>query len=129
MGIALVSVISAIMTPTSQPTAKIGLIGLGVMGQNLALNIARNGYPVAVYDREPEVIEKFITDSKGAQLAGAPTPEEFVRSLERPRKIILLVKAGDPVDWTIKRLLVRRRSSHQDIVIPHQRHDAARLHC
>ncbi|MEP6819177.1 MAG: NADP-dependent phosphogluconate dehydrogenase [bacterium] len=82
-------------------TAKIGLIGLGVMGQNLALNIERNGFPVAVYDREASVLDAFIARESGKQILGAHTPEEFVRSLERPRKIILLVKAGDPVDWTI----------------------------
>jgi len=92
------------MTTTFEAPAKIGLIGLGVMGQNLALNIARNGYSVAIFDREPDVIEKFITSAKGTQLTGARSPEEFVRSLERPRKIILLVKAGDPVDWTINQI-------------------------
>lgn len=82
-------------------TAKIGLIGLGVMGQNLALNIERNGYPIAVYDREPQVLAGFVGREHAKQIIGASTPEEFVRSLERPRKIILLVKAGPPVDWTI----------------------------
>ena len=105
----------AAMTSTSEPTAKIGLIGLGVMGQNLALNIARNGYPVAVFDREPEIVQKFISNSRGTQLTGARSPEEFVRSLERPRKIILLVKAGDPVDWTIK--LIQPFLEKGDIII------------
>lgn len=82
-------------------TAKIGMIGLGVMGQNLALNIERNGYPIAVYDREPPVVDSFVGRESGKQIIGAHTPEEFVRALERPRKIILLVKAGPPVDWTI----------------------------
>src|SRR4249919_2050243 len=75
-------------------TAKIGLIGLGVMGQNLALNIERNGFPIAVYDREAPVLDAFVARESGKQIVGAHTPEEFVRSLERPRKIILLVKAG-----------------------------------
>ena len=79
-------------------TAKIGLIGLGVMGQNLALNIERNGYPIAVYDREAPVLDAFVAREAGKQIFGAHSPEEFVRSLERPRKIILLVKAGAPVD-------------------------------
>ena len=82
-------------------SAKIGLIGLGVMGQNLALNIERNGFPIAVYDREPKVLDTFVASAAGKQILGAHTPEDFVRSLERPRKIILLVKAGGPVDWTI----------------------------
>jgi 6-phosphogluconate dehydrogenase len=82
-------------------TASIGLIGLGVMGQNLSLNIERNGYPVAVYDREAPVLDAFVARHTGKQIFGAHSPEEFVKSLDKPRKIILLVKAGPPVDWTI----------------------------
>ena len=96
-------------------TAKIGLIGLGVMGQNLALNIERNGFPIAVYDRESDVLESFIARESGKQIVGAHTPEEFVRALERPRKIILLVKAGAPVDWTID--LVKPYLDQGDIII------------
>jgi len=96
-------------------TAKIGLIGLGVMGQNLALNIERNGFPVAVYDREAPVLDGFVARESGKQIFGAHTPEEFVRSLERPRKIILLVKAGDPVDWTIN--LIKPFLEAGDIII------------
>ncbi|HEV7745177.1 MAG TPA: NADP-dependent phosphogluconate dehydrogenase [Pyrinomonadaceae bacterium] len=96
-------------------TAKIGLIGLGVMGQNLALNIERNGFPVAVYDREAPVLDAFIARESGKQITGAHSPEEFVRSLERPRKIILLVKAGDPVDWTIN--LIKPFLEAGDIII------------
>ena len=95
--------------------AKIGLIGLGVMGQNLALNIERNGFPIAVYDREAPVLDAFIARESGKQIFGAHSPEEFVRSLERPRKIILLVKAGDPVDWTID--LVKPFLEEGDIII------------
>ena len=82
-------------------TANIGMIGLGVMGQNLTLNIERNGYSVAVWDREPAVLDSFLGASQGKQIIGARSPEELVKSLESPRKIILLVKAGPPVDWTI----------------------------
>jgi 6-phosphogluconate dehydrogenase len=96
-------------------TAKIGLIGLGVMGQNLALNIERNGFPIAVYDREPAVLDAFIGRESGKQIIAAHTPEEFVRSLERPRKIILLVKAGQPVDWTID--LIKPFLDPGDIII------------
>ena len=74
--------------------AAIGLIGLGVMGQNLALNIERNGFSIAVFERETPVLEAFVARESDKQIFGAHTPEEFVRSLERPRKIILLVKAG-----------------------------------
>jgi 6-phosphogluconate dehydrogenase len=99
----------------TEPTAKIGLIGLGVMGQNLALNIERNGYPIAVYDREAVVLDAFLAREAGTQIQGAHSPEEFVKSLERPRKIILLVKAGDPTDWTIN--LVKPFLEAGDIII------------
>jgi 6-phosphogluconate dehydrogenase len=85
------------------------------MGQNLALNIERNGYPIAVFDREPPVIEKFIGLNKEKKIQGTRSPEEFVRSMARPRKIILLVKAGDPVDWTIN--LVQPYLEQGDILI------------
>jgi 6-phosphogluconate dehydrogenase len=93
----------------------IGLIGLGVMGQNLALNIERNGYPIAVYEREHPVLDAFIARHSEKQIFGAHTPEEFVRSIARPRKIILLVKAGPPVDWTID--LIKPFLDQGDIVI------------
>ena len=96
-------------------TAKIGMIGLGVMGQNLTLNIERNGFPIAVYDREPAVLQKFLTATQGKQIFGAASPEEFVSLLERPRKIILLVKAGAPVDWTIN--LIKPALEPGDIII------------
>ena len=96
-------------------TAKIGLIGLGVMGQNLALNIERNGFPTAVFERELPVLDAFIARESGKQILGAHTPEEFVRSIERPRKIILLVKAGPPVDWTIT--LIKPFLDAGDIII------------
>jgi 6-phosphogluconate dehydrogenase len=95
--------------------AAIGLIGLGVMGQNLSLNIERNGFPIAVYDREPEVLDAFIARQTGKQILGAHKPEEFVKSLDKPRKIILLVKAGAPVDWTID--LIKPFLDQGDIII------------
>jgi 6-phosphogluconate dehydrogenase len=82
-------------------TANIGMIGLGVMGQNLTLNIERNGYSVAIWDREPAVRERFLAAEEGKRIVGTATPEELVKSLDKPRKIILLVKAGPPVDWTV----------------------------
>ncbi|MGI8897255.1 MAG: NADP-dependent phosphogluconate dehydrogenase [Pyrinomonadaceae bacterium] len=103
------------MNSTSKSFANIGMIGLGVMGQNLALNIERNGYAVAVFDREPAVRGKFIAETTGKQIVDSSSPEEFVRSLERPRKIILLVKAGDPVDWTIN--LIKPFLEPGDIII------------
>src|SRR6266850_2096581 len=96
-------------------TAAVGLIGLGVMGQNLALNIERNRFPIAVFERELKVLEAFIAREAGKQILGARSPEEFVRSIERPRKIILLVKAGAPVDWTIN--LIKPFLDQGDIII------------
>jgi 6-phosphogluconate dehydrogenase len=89
--------------------AQVGMVGLAVMGENLARNIERNGYSVAVYNRppkgdEPDRVTKFIGEYGDKRFVGAHTPEEFVCSLERPRKIILLVKAGDPVDWTVNQI-------------------------
>jgi len=85
--------------------SKIGLIGLGVMGENLALNIERNGYPISVYNRSPDKIDEFMADrARGKKVAGHKDIESFVESLETPRKIILLVKAGAPVDSTIDKL-------------------------
>ena len=97
-------------TPEQTPkTAQVGMIGLAVMGENLARNIERNGYSVAVYNRppsrnEPDRVTKFMEENAGGKFIGTRTPEEFVKSLERPRKIILLVKAGDPVDWTVNQI-------------------------
>jgi len=85
--------------------AKIGMIGLAVMGENLALNIARNGFPIAVYNRDSAKVDKFLHRAEGKQVIGSYSIEDFVKSLETPRKIILLVKAGAPVDQTVEKLL------------------------
>ena len=82
--------------------AKIGLIGLGVMGQNLALNMAGKGYPVAVYNRTPAKTESFIDDSGEAKgIVGTYSYEDLAEILEKPRKILLMVKAGPAVDAVI----------------------------
>jgi len=96
-------------------SANIGLIGLGVMGQNLALNIERNGYSIAVFDRQPPVVSTFASRHADKRIIPTHSPEEFVNTLERPRKIILLVKAGDPVDWTIN--LIKPFLQTDDIII------------
>ena len=83
-----------------------GLIGLGVMGQNFVLNVERNGYGVAVYNRTAETTDKYIAGpAAGKNIKPAYTLKEFVDSLESPRKIMLLVKAGAPVDATIQQLI------------------------
>jgi 6-phosphogluconate dehydrogenase len=83
-----------------------GLIGLGVMGQNFVLNVERNGYGVAVYNRTAETTEKYIAGpAAGKNIKPAYTLKEFVDALESPRRIMLLVKAGAPVDATIQQLI------------------------
>lgn len=82
-----------------------GVIGLAVMGENLALNIERNGFSVAVYNRGYQKTEKFLAGrAKGKNFVGSETLEGFVQSLERPRRILMLVKAGGPVDAVIRQL-------------------------
>src|SRR5438132_11665162 len=100
-----------IITMTAQSKAelaKIGMVGLAVMGENLALNIARNGYPIAVFNRDTTKVDKFLdrarSHAEGQQVIGAYSIEEFVQSIERPRKMILLVKAGSAVDAVIAQL-------------------------
>jgi 6-phosphogluconate dehydrogenase len=84
---------------------QIGLIGLAVMGENLALNIERNGFPIAVYNRSYEKTDALLNGrAKGKNFVGAKTPAEFVAALERPRRIITMVKAGGPVDAVIDEL-------------------------
>lgn len=86
--------------------AKIGLIGLGVMGENLALNIARNGFKIAVYNRSVDKVDAFVKGrGKDQPVIGCRDEKSFVDSLEKPRMIILLVKAGEAVDQTIAKLL------------------------
>jgi len=83
-----------------------GLIGLGVMGQNFILNVERNGFGVAVYNRTAETTKKYVEGAAtGKNIKPAYTLEEFVGALERPRRIMLLVKAGAPVDATIQQLI------------------------
>ncbi len=83
----------------------IGLIGLAVMGQNLVLNMARNGFSVSVYNRTGSKTQKFIAGpAAGKTITATYSPEELVASLKRPRKIMIMVKAGWPVDAVIKQL-------------------------
>jgi 6-phosphogluconate dehydrogenase len=84
--------------------ADIGLVGLAVMGQNLVLNMERNGYCVAVYNRTTETMQKFIDAHPRRDLIGCKTLEELVNALEPPRKIMLMVKAGSPVDAVIEQI-------------------------
>ena len=85
----------------------IGLIGLAVMGQNLALNIADHGFRISVYNRTTEKTEKFVAENPNTPggLVGAKTLEEFVASIAKPRKIIILVQAGKGTDAVIDSLV------------------------
>ncbi|MEO0684446.1 MAG: NADP-dependent phosphogluconate dehydrogenase [Cyanobacteria bacterium J06649_11] len=82
-----------------------GVIGLAVMGENIALNVERNGFPIAVYNRSREKTDAFMEKrAQGRNVKPAYTLEEFVGLLERPRKILVMVKAGGPVDKVIEQL-------------------------
>ncbi len=86
--------------------ADIGLVGLAVMGQNLALNLADHGFRVVVYNRTTERMRKFLAGEGGAAgILGAERLEELVARLERPRRILLMVRAGEAVDAVIGQLL------------------------
>src|SRR5262245_12811820 len=84
----------------------IGLVGLAVMGENLALNIESRGYRVAVFNRTTTVVDHFIEGrAKGKNFAGCHTIEDLVKQLAAPRKVMLMVKAGPAVDSLIEQLL------------------------
>lgn len=86
--------------------ADIGLIGLAVMGENLVLNMESKGYTVAVYNRTVDKVDAFVNGrGAGKNFIGAHSIEELVNSLERPRKVMMLVKAGKPVDDFIEQLI------------------------
>jgi 6-phosphogluconate dehydrogenase len=87
------------------PKAQIGLIGLAVMGQNLALNMAQHGYRVAVYNRTTETMREFVAAHPGAPLTACERLEELVAALARPRRVLLMVKAGAAVDAVLDQLL------------------------
>ncbi|WP_127493529.1 NADP-dependent phosphogluconate dehydrogenase [Paenibacillus glycanilyticus] len=84
---------------------QIGVIGLAVMGKNLALNIESRGFTVSVYNRSREKTDELIKESAGKNLVPAYTVEEFVQSLESPRKILIMVQAGAGTDATIDALV------------------------
>ncbi|TRV50822.1 MAG: decarboxylating NADP(+)-dependent phosphogluconate dehydrogenase [Microcystis panniformis Mp_MB_F_20051200_S9] len=82
-----------------------GVIGLAVMGENLALNVESRGFPIAVYNRTASKTKEFMeTRAVGKDVKAAYSLEEFVQILERPRKILVMVKAGPPVDAVIEQL-------------------------
>lgn len=89
-----------------KPQCDIGLIGLAVMGQNLVLNMADHGFKVAAYNRTTHKVDEFMAGpAKGKSIVGCHSPEEFIKMLKRPRRVMLMVKAGDPVDQTIRKIV------------------------
>ncbi|MCF7753088.1 NADP-dependent phosphogluconate dehydrogenase [Paenibacillus sp. FSL H8-0317] len=84
---------------------QIGVIGLAVMGKNLALNIESKGFSVSVFNRSPEKTNDLLKEAEGKNLTGSFSIEEFVASLESPRKILIMVQAGKATDATIEQLL------------------------
>ncbi|MBP1554248.1 MAG: decarboxylating NADP(+)-dependent phosphogluconate dehydrogenase [Oscillospiraceae bacterium] len=87
--------------------ADIGMIGLAVMGQSLVLNMESKGFTVACYDLNPEQSVKSFVEGRGAgkNLVGAYSLEEFVQSLEKPRRVMMMIRAGKPVDDYIEKLI------------------------
>jgi 6-phosphogluconate dehydrogenase len=99
-----------------EATCDIGLIGLAVMGQNLVLNMNDHGYKVAVFNRTVSKVDDFIADeAKGTNVAGAHSLAEFAAMLKKPRRVMLMVKAGDAVDATIEEVLPHLEAG--DIII------------
>lgn len=86
------------------PQQQIGIIGLAVMGKNLAWNIASRGYTISVFNRSRQKTVEMMAESAGRKINAAYTMEEFINSLEKPRKILLMVQAGAATDATIEQL-------------------------
>ena len=95
--------------------ADFGVLGLGVMGSSLAENIEEHGSSVAVWNLEPELTDAFMARTPGKRFTATRTLEEFVRAIERPRRILIMIKAGKPVDLTLDRL--KPLLDQDDIVI------------
>jgi 6-phosphogluconate dehydrogenase len=85
-------------------TRAMGMVGLGVMGRNLAYNIAENGFSVAAWDAWPEPVDRFVNEAAGLDVTGEKDLAKFVQSLRRPRRLVMLVKAGEVTDKTINAL-------------------------
>ena len=99
-----------------EPQADIALIGLAVMGQNLILNMNDHGFTVVAYNRTTEKVDQFLArEAKGTKVLGAHSIAEMVAKLKRPRRVMMLVKAGKPVDEFIEQLLPHLEAG--DIII------------
>src|SRR5918995_4913906 len=100
-------------------TADVGLIGLAVMGQNLALNMADHGFKVAVFNRTTRVMKDFVAanpDTPGG-LVGCEKLADFLAALKKPRKIIVLVKAGTAVDTIVNQLIEAGGIEKDDLIV------------
>jgi 6-phosphogluconate dehydrogenase len=84
--------------------ANFGVLGLGTMGRNLALNIESRGFRVALWNREQDWTDTFVKEQAGHAFTGSSSLEEFVHALERPRRILMMIPAGAPVDQMVERL-------------------------
>lgn len=86
--------------------ADIGMIGLAVMGENLVMNMESKGFTVAVFNRTTSVVDKFVEGrARGLNIIGTHSLEELVAALEKPRRVMLMIKSGQPVDSMIETLL------------------------
>jgi 6-phosphogluconate dehydrogenase len=100
----------------SEAPADIGLIGLAVMGQNLILNMNDHGYTVAAFNRTVSKVDDFLAhEAKGTKIIGAKSVEELMKLLKRPRRVVLLVKAGAALDDFIEQILPHTEEG--DIII------------
>src|SRR5258708_15583168 len=99
-----------------EPKADIALIGLAVMGQNLILNMNDHGFTVVAYNRTVSKVDEFLAkQAKGTNVIGAHSLEEMVALLKKPRRVMLMVKSGPPVDEFIEHLLPHLEAG--DIII------------
>ena len=99
-----------------EPTADIALIGLAVMGQNLILNMNDHGYTVAAFNRTVSKVDEFLSrEAKGTRVVGAHSIPELVSLLKKPRRVMMLVKAGAAVDEFIEQLIPHLEAG--DIII------------
>jgi 6-phosphogluconate dehydrogenase len=96
-------------------SANFGVVGLGTMGRNLALNIESRGFAVAVWNREQDWTDTFVAEQTGHAFLGTASLEQFVAAIGRPRRILMMIPAGAPVDQMIDRL--RPLLAHGDVLV------------
>ena len=108
---------STFLEENMKSKSDIGVVGLAVMGENLILNMASKGFTVTAYNRSYSKVESFINGrAVGQSIRGADSIESLVASLEKPRKVMLMVKSGQPVDDFIE-LLIINLFSNENVLI------------